>query len=202
MGRLISFSAFDVSFLLIGLYRALPSLPRGWPNRRQRRFVKMRFAGARVLKAQSGGVRGLPVKRISAVFCASERCTARLFMPVPYSLSPNTGWPICAICTRIWCVRPVSKPTFNQAHLVCAIAFQPPIMRHRMARFIEGGILRRRFSCDYWHCAPAPHPPCRRPVAVRPKPKPDKAAACARRGHARRIVLTSPDAPHRFSPPP
>src|SRR5512143_1659405 len=25
----------------------------------------------------------------------------------PYTLSPRMGWPMCAICTRIWWVRPV-----------------------------------------------------------------------------------------------
>ena len=29
----------------------------------------------------------------------------------PYSGSPQTGWPIACRCTRIWCVRPVSRRT-------------------------------------------------------------------------------------------
>ena len=28
---------------------------------------------------------------------------------MPYSGSPQTGWPIACRCTRIWCVRPVSR---------------------------------------------------------------------------------------------
>src|SRR5258706_12237 len=32
---------------------------------------------------------------------------ARLSSKSPYLSSPRTGWPRCARCTRIWCVRPV-----------------------------------------------------------------------------------------------
>ena len=37
--------------------------------------------------------------------------SATIFAGAPYSVSPTTGWLIEAICTRIWCVRPVSIRT-------------------------------------------------------------------------------------------
>ena len=36
-------------------------------------------------------------------------------MSPPYISSPHSGNPMYAICTRIWCVRPVSSATFRSA---------------------------------------------------------------------------------------
>ena len=36
---------------------------------------------------------------------------------VPYKVSPKSGCPICAICTRIWCVLPSFKNAFNNSKI-------------------------------------------------------------------------------------
>jgi hypothetical protein len=42
----------------------------------------------------------------SSVACRAWRCMPSAGRP-PYSASATSGWPRCARCTRIWCVRPV-----------------------------------------------------------------------------------------------
>src|SRR5262249_48293296 len=45
----------------------------------------------------------------SAAWVGGERLRTLALKPEPYVMSPRSGWPIWARCTRIWCVRPVSR---------------------------------------------------------------------------------------------
>ena len=71
----------------------------------------MRLAGQRMAEGE--------LRRVQQQRAA---CSSRLSAKSPYLSSPTTGWPACARCTRIWCVRPVSSRTSSR--LSCAAALE------------------------------------------------------------------------------
>src|SRR6266545_876757 len=101
--------------------------------------------------------RGASVSRRSASLRA-DGVTRRL-PPKVYSRSPTTGQPMCARCTRIWCVRPVPSRTRSRSawakratSAACVTAWRPPcatVMRFRslglraIGASMSTGLLRR-----------------------------------------------------------
>ena len=77
--------------------------PRILPAAATRARSPRRWRGARSAAAGRAGTcaRNAPPPRASALLSAKS----------PYFASPTIGWPSCARCTRIWCVRPVLMVT-------------------------------------------------------------------------------------------
>src|SRR5437764_1003979 len=69
-------------------------------------FLKSRGTGARqvVVSPLAGCI------SVSSAACSAWRGKAMPWrVPRRYTVSPTSGWRICWKCTRIWCVRPVSR---------------------------------------------------------------------------------------------
>ena len=80
-------------------------------------------ADARTPGARHGGS-SAPAPRSPPLDALSRLCVlrARLTRGAPYSVSPTTGWPSDCICTRIWCVRPVSIRTSTSVNAPYRVA--------------------------------------------------------------------------------
>src|SRR5262245_24944517 len=72
-------------------------------------------------------VMGAPVtgcRNESRAAWSRSRCFKRRFSAkAPYFSSPTIGYPACARCTRIWCVRPVSSSTSRKLNSALAFSF-------------------------------------------------------------------------------
>ena len=100
----------------------------------------MFFARLRVLETKRGGVQGLAAKRIKRGFLRLRKMHGAAFHARAIKLiAQNRVADMRHMHPNL--MRPTGlQLALNQAHLPLtvfgAIAFQPPIMRHRMARFV------------------------------------------------------------------
>ena len=72
-------------------------------------FELHHLAGAGVFEGQKIGMQRLSREAVDGASGRFFKQVRLVRKAAPYSGSPISGWPIWAICTRIWCVRPVSS---------------------------------------------------------------------------------------------